>query len=193
MKCGLYKSISMVLTVAMCLSIVSVCCSAAGAERQGASDACYINLDDGEYAIELTMKGGSGKAGIVSPTLLTVENHRGYATVTWSSSNYDYMIVGDEKYLRVSDENANSSFVIPVMALDAEMPVIADTLAMGTPHEIQYFLTFSSSSVGAKSELPQEAAKRVMAVAIGIIIGGGILNHFVQKRRKMDYTPAKNH
>ena len=31
---------------------------------------------------------------------------------------------------------------------DEEMPVIADTLAMGTPHEINYTLTFYSDSIG---------------------------------------------
>ncbi|MCD7766333.1 MAG: hypothetical protein LUH53_07470, partial [Lachnospiraceae bacterium] len=46
---------------------------------------------DGEYAIEVTMTGGSGKASIESPTLLTVEDGQLYARITWSSSNYDYM------------------------------------------------------------------------------------------------------
>ena len=33
-------------------------------------------------------------------------------------------------------------------------------------------------------QLPQEAAKRVVAVALVIIIGGGILNYFVNKRNR---------
>ena len=64
------------------------------------------------------------------------------------------------------------------------MPVIADTLAMGTPHEINYTLIFYSDSIGSKSQLPQEAAKRVVAVAMVIIVGGGILNYFVKKKRR---------
>ena len=64
------------------------------------------------------------------------------------------------------------------------MPVIADTLAMGTPHEINYTLIFYSDSIGSKNQLPQEAAKRVVAVAMVIIVGGGILNYFVKKKRR---------
>ena len=69
--------------------------------------------------------------------------------------------------------------------------VIADTTAMGTPHEIAYALTFYADSIESKGALPQEAAKRVLVVAAIIIVGGGILNHFVAKRRNRDYTPHK--
>ena len=64
------------------------------------------------------------------------------------------------------------------------MEVIADTLAMGAPHEINYTLTFYEDSIGSKGQLPQEAAKRVVAVALVIIFGGGILNYFVNKRNR---------
>ena len=67
---------------------------------------------------------------------------------------------------------------------DEGMPVISDTTAMGAPHEIDYTLTFYSDSIGSKSQLPQEAAKRVVAVAVVIIVGGGILNYFVNKRNR---------
>ncbi|MCD7764087.1 MAG: hypothetical protein LUI14_13020 [Lachnospiraceae bacterium] len=145
-------------------------------------------IADGEYAIEVTMTGGSGKASIESPTLLTVEDGQLYARITWSSSNYDYMIVDGEKYLNQSEEDANSSFTIPVSDLDADITMIADTLAMGTPHEIEYVVHFYSETLGSKSSLPQEAAKRVLAMAAVIIIGGGILNYFVKKRARRDYT-----
>ena len=59
---------------------------------------------------------------------------------------------------------------------------------MGTPHEVQYVLTFDPASIASKSTLPQEGAKRVLIMAAVIIIGGGILNHFVNERRKQDYT-----
>ena len=64
-----------------------------------------VSLDqaDGTYSIELTMTGGSGKASVVSPTILTVENGQAYADITWSSSNYDYMIVAGNTYLNESD------------------------------------------------------------------------------------------
>ena len=147
-----------------------------------------FDLTDGEYAIDVTMTGGSGKATIQSPTLLTLNDGIAYATITWSSSNYDYMIVDGQKYLNESEEDANSRFMIPIADLTQDVPVIADTLAMGTPHEVQYVLTFDPASIASKSTLPQEGAKRVLIMAAVIIIGGGILNHFVNERRKQDYT-----
>ena len=143
-----------------------------------------LSLEDGEYAIEVTMTGGSGKASIQSPALLTVTDGTAYISITWSSSNYDYMIVDGEKFQFVCEESRNSVFTIPVTALDDKMEVIADTLAMGAPHEIDYTLTFYAASIGSKGQLPQEAAKRVGAVAMVIIVGGGILNYFVNKRNR---------
>lgn len=140
-----------------------------------------VNQEDGEYSIDVTLTGGSGKASVMSPTLLLVQEHKAYATLTWSSSNYDYMIVGDTRYDNESEEEAPSTFTIPVAAFDEEIPVIADTTAMGTPHEIQYTLNFASDTIGPKSDLPQEAAMKVVYVALAIIVVGGILNHFVKK------------
>ena len=142
------------------------------------------DLTDGEYSIQVDLEGGSGKASVSSPTLMIVKDGRMYAELQWSSSNYDYMIVDGEQYFPTNEEGMNSVFEIPVQIMDEGMPVIADTLAMGTPHEINYTLTFYSDSIGSKSQLPQEAAKRVVAVAMVIIVGGGILNYFVKKKRR---------
>ena len=129
------------------------------------------------------MTGGSGKASIQSPALLTVTDGTAYISITWSSSNYDYMVVDNRKYENESAKDANSHFTIPVLDLTKELTVRADTLAMGTPHEIEY-----TTSIASKSTLPQEGAKRVLIMASVIIIGGGILNHIVNERRKRDYT-----
>lgn len=151
-----------------------------------------VEKEDGEYAIDVTLKGGSGKATVVSPTIFIVKDGKAYAKLQWSSSNYDYMIVDGEKLLNENkNENGYSTFTIPVMAFDEEMPVIADTTAMGTPHEIAYTLTFYADSIESKGALPQEAAKRVLVVAAIIIVGGGVLNYFVTKRRNRDFTPQK--
>lgn len=142
------------------------------------------DLTNGEYSIQVDLEGGSGKASVSSPTLMLVKDGRMYAELQWSSSNYDYMIVDGEKYLPTNEEGMNSVFEIPVLSMDEALPVIADTTAMGAPHEIDYNLTFYSDSIGSKSQLPQEAAKRVVAVAMVIIVGGGILNYFVNKRNR---------
>lgn len=153
-------------------------------ESQEPVEPMDIDMEDGEYSIEVALVGGSGKATVSSPTILIVKDGKAYAKLVWSSSNYDYMIVGNRKYINTSLDGGNSTFKIPIAVMDSEMPVIADTTAMGTPHEISYRLTFYSESIDSKSQLPQEAAKKVVVVAFIIIVGGGILNHFVNKKRK---------
>ena len=130
------------------------------------ADGMSVDKEDGEYSIQVDLEGGSGKASVTSPTIVTVEDGKAYAQIQWSSSNYDYMIVDGEKYLPTNEEGTNSVFEIPVPSMDEALPVIADTTAMGAPHEIDYNLTFYSDSIGPKSQLPQEAAKRVVAVAM---------------------------
>ena len=105
-------------------------------------------LADGTYTIAVTLEGGSGKANIQSPCTLTVADGKMTATIVWSSPNYDYMIVDGEKYLPTNTEG-NSTFEIPVSALDTALDVTADTVAMSTPHEIEYTLTFDSASLKA--------------------------------------------
>ena len=100
---------------------------------------------DGSYTCEVTLEGGSGRATVESPAALTVADGRMTATIVWSSPNYDYMLVDGEKYLPTNTEG-NSTFEIPVAALDTALDVTADTVAMSTPHEIEYTLTFKSAT-----------------------------------------------
>ena len=100
---------------------------------------------DGSYTCEVTLEGGSGRATVDSPAALTVADGKMTATIVWSSPNYDYMIVDGAKYLPTNTEG-NSTFEIPVSALGTPLSVVADTVAMSTPHEIEYTLTFSAPS-----------------------------------------------
>lgn len=104
------------------------------------------DLADGSYTCSVTLEGGSGRSGLENPTALRVENGQILAVLVWNSPNYDYMKVGDTQYFPVN-EGGNSTFEIPVTAFDAPVTVIADTVAMSTPHEITYTLTFDSASV----------------------------------------------
>ena len=97
---------------------------------------------DGEYSVNVTLEGGSGRATVESPAALTVADGKMTAVILWSSPNYDYMIVDGEKYLPTNTEG-NSTFEIPVSALGTPLAVTADTVAMSTPHEIEYTLTFA--------------------------------------------------
>ena len=101
---------------------------------------------DGSYTCEVTLEGGSGRATVDSPAALTVADGKMTATIVWSSPNYDYMLVDGEKYLPTNTEG-NSTFEIPVTALDTPLDVVGDTVAMSTPHEIEYTLTFASASL----------------------------------------------
>ena len=104
------------------------------------------DLADGEYTVYGTLEGGTGKTSLVNPTLLTVTDGQGIATIVLSSSKYDYMIVDGVKYEPVTTEGG-STFEIPVTALDVKIAVVADTVAMGTPHEIEYTILLDSSTL----------------------------------------------
>ena len=96
-------------------------------------------------SIDVTLVGGTGKASVDSPAVLTYADGQDFAEITWSSPNYSYMLINDIEYLPVNTEG-NSVFVIPVV-LGADMPVIACTTAMSTPKEIEYTLYFDTESI----------------------------------------------
>lgn len=99
-------------------------------------------LVDGEYEVNLTMEGGSGKSSIISPVKVTVVDGKATAVLVWSSKNYDYMIVNEEKYMNEATEGESSTFTVPIPSLTCDLNVIGDTVAMSTPHEIEYVLHF---------------------------------------------------
>lgn len=150
---------------------------------QEAPEPVEVSRADGEYSIEVNMSGGSGRASVSSPTLMIVRDGRAYARLLWSSAYYDYMIIGGQVYYNLTEDGGNSTFEIPITVMDEAMPVIADTTAMGDPVEIAYTLNFYSETIGEKGQIPQEAAKKVLMIAAFLIIAGGILNHFMKKRR----------
>ncbi len=104
-------------------------------------------LSAGNWLCEVTLQGGSGKASVESPALVTVLDGKMTAVIIWSSKNYEYMLVNDVQYDPVQSEG-NSTFEIPV-TFDTEIPVSALTVAMSQPHLIDYTLIFDSSSCKA--------------------------------------------
>ena len=108
-------------------------------------------IEEGKYTVEFDFEGGSGKAYIESPANLTIGQDGMTATITWSSPNYDYMLVDDVKYLPINEEG-NSVFEIPVSSLDEPITVVGDTVAMSKPHEIEYTLTFHSDTLKPVSD-----------------------------------------
>lgn len=111
-----------------------------------AATAKSLKLEDGSYTVAVRLEGGSGRASVETPAALRVEDGNAFAVITWGSSNYDYMKVDGEK-LDLISTGGNSSFEIPVRVFDRKMPVIADTIAMSEPHEVEYTLVFDSTTI----------------------------------------------
>ena len=121
-------------------------------DGSAAAGEAALGPEDGTYQMEVELLGGSGRASVTSPAKVEIKDGKAVATLEWSSPNYDYMVVDGEKYLPVNTEG-NSVFQIPVEAFDQDIVVIADTVAMSTPHEIEYTLNFHAGENG------QNAAK----------------------------------
>ena len=105
-----------------------------------------LALADGEYTVDVSLKGGSGKARVSSPARLIVEAGVCTAEIIWSSSHYDYVRISEETYYPVNTEG-NAVFMLPVSVFDFNMAILADTTAMSQPHEIAYFLRFDSETI----------------------------------------------
>ena len=136
--------------VLVALVLAAVCCLQRTALAETAPEEKIL--------VDITMEGGSGRAYIQSPVEVVSRDGAMTAKLVWSSRNYDYMIVGGVRY---ENENAGgeSTFTIPVATLDEPLPVIGDTLAMSTPHEIEYVITWHpSSEEGASGSADPETA-----------------------------------
>ena len=134
-------------------------------------------MNDGEYSIEVSLQGGSGKATVASPAKLSVADGKIQAEIEWSSSHYDYMEVEGREYYPINKEG-NSLFLIDVPELDTDIPIKAETLAMSEPHMIEYTLNFDSSTAKQNSDggnfvllIGTIVGVAAIAAVIGIIIG----------------------
>lgn len=100
----------------------------------------------GETTVEVTLSGGSGRAGVESPCRIEKDETGQYwAVIVWSSKYYEFMLVDGNQYDPIRNEG-NSTFRIPVR-FDEDMPVSAQTVAMSEPHMVEYTLRFDSSSI----------------------------------------------
>lgn len=135
-------------------------------------------LSDGDYTVEVTLTGGTGRASITSPAVLSVADGEARVRIEWSSPNYDYMLVDGEKYLPVNTEG-NSVFEIPLTTFETPLSVTADTTAMSVPHEIDYSLTFDPASI--------QEAKRISVVSLVVRVSAAVLiflAYFLWLRRR---------
>ncbi len=105
------------------------------------ADETKADANDNGLTAEVTLTGGSGKATVTSPAKIKEEDGKIIATIEWSSPHYDYMIVDGVKYMPVNTEG-NSVFEIQIPGYNEDFTVIADTVAMSKPHEVEYVLNF---------------------------------------------------
>ena len=136
-----------ILCIALALLVLSL---AAGCRKAPAAETPPEpkGLADGAYHVAATLTGGTGRSSIASPLQLTVRGGQITATLVWSSPNYDYMKVNGVRYDAVI-EDGHSVFTVPVASLEEPLPVVADTVAMSAPHEIEYTITFDAASLAA--------------------------------------------
>lgn len=119
------------------------------AAEEGEGPQSLGQMKDGVYEVDLVFAGGSGKAEVLSPAKVTVADGAVTAEIRWNSPNYDYMLVDGEKYLPINEEG-DSVFEIPVPVFDEEIKVIGDTVAMSSPHEVEYTLLFRRETMKQK-------------------------------------------
>ena len=142
-------------------------------------DPVIITPEQGNYTMNVTLSGGSGKASVESPAKVTVSGNVATAELVWSSPNYDYMVAGGQKYLPVNTEG-NSVFQIPITDVDKPVTVLADTTAMSVPHEIEYQLVFDSASM-----TKEKAETGSVPLHLGMILMGGVCGLiWIRSRRK---------
>ena len=144
------KLTTIMLSFCICLSILTGCGSSPkndqtqqkATETQMAETEQDTSLEDGEYTANVKLEGGSGRASVDSEAKIKVTDGQAYATIVWSSSHYDYMLVDGQKYEN-ENEGGNSTFTFPIAGVPCQIDVVGDTTAMSVPHEIDYILTFS--------------------------------------------------
>ena len=131
----------------------------AGKTSEKVSDsasAAAASLTEGQYEAEVQLHGGSGKASLKTPAVISVKDGKITAEIVFTSPYYDYMIVDGVKYLpestgKAADDGKDESvFIIPVGSIDKDLKVTADTTAMSEPHEIEYTISFDSAGLKAQ-------------------------------------------
>ena len=146
---------------------------------------------DGQYMIEVTLSGGSGRAQVASPTILTVTNGATTAVVQWSSPYYETMLVDGVAYSPINTDG-NSKFEIPVMP-DIDMAVTARTVAMSRPHEIDYTLRFDCATIkplSSEKTMLTPLGTAAITAAFFLSAAAGLII-FASKRRANGYKTAE--
>ena len=147
------KKISLLLSVVILCMLCSINVCAAG------------KVKDGTYSIAGTLQGGTHGVTMKSPTTLKVVNGAMTVEVVMSKKNYTVMKLGGAEYDNETP-GSNSTFTIPVAALDTPIAVSATTVAMSQPHDIDYTITLDSKSLPAEAFVATEPESKADAPAV---------------------------
>ena len=142
-------------------------------------------LADGVYSPDgFLWSGGTGKVSITC-SQIRISGGQAYATITFSSSHYQYVKANGSKYLPVS-QGGSTTFEIPV-ELNKNNKIIGMTTAMSQAHEITYsiFLYLAgaqaaegSSVIGAGMDSESKKLDQDAPSIIGLEYQGEVeLNH----------------
>lgn len=131
---------------------------------------------DGRYTVEAVLKGGSGRVSIESPVSIESVQGKMTATLIWSSSFYEYMMINGEKHLPESRDvkGDTTTFRIPLSSLET-LEFVAQTSKMSRPHDIEYSIVFDRSTLKKNdnsifSWMPVVFPSLIILIALTIII-----------------------
>lgn len=125
-----------------------------GGETLEAYDGRGKGFTDGSYKpTSFSWSGGSGKVSICCDEVM-VFGGEAVATITFSSPNYEYVRVGDEKFEGEYTEDT-STFKVPVQ-LDEDNEIIGCTTAMSRPHEVTYTIFVSVDDEAVTNEIQSQ-------------------------------------
>ena len=132
---------------------------------------------------------------------LTNKGGRMDAVITISSTSYAYVFQGTaeqaaaadkSEWIAADEKDGYGSFSVSVEAFNKELPCAAYSKKKQKWYDRNIvFLADSLPEGSVKIELndeggtiadTQDAAMKVIYIALGIIVAGGVLNHFVKKR-----------
>ena len=145
LKRSLQKKIAILFSMAVLLSVTSCASQGVTFVNQTNEESTFTSVKE-TYLVDIGFEGGTGKAYIESPVEVTSVDGNLSAVFIWSSVNYDYMIVDGVRY---DNENPGgpSTFTVPVDDITGSLSVIGDTVAMSTPHEIEYTIIWGEKTV----------------------------------------------
>lgn len=156
------------------------------------------DIKEGTYHVDAV---SSSQFFKITDAEITVKDGRIGAVITISSTSYAYVFPGSAQeaaaagsgsWIPAEESTGYGKFELEAAALNKELPCAAFSkkkekwydrdivfLASSLPEDA---VLIELSEDGGTIADTQEAAVKVIYIALGIIIAGGILNHFVKRR-----------